>query len=209
MRLLLVRHSQPLSSTVALGDACPPDETNALSAAGSSQAHVLGQTLARICDGSAVKLISSPVVRALQTAQTVAAHLGSPPIEIDGRLAERLKDWSGAPSVAEIQAEERVAFQYPHVRTPIGESLIEHRSRVASFFDELVSQCEDERSVLLVCHGGTIEHILGIVLGVDVGRMLKLCFALGNGCFHELSHSSAPSGGGEWAIQRLNVEPTP
>ena len=77
MRVYLCRHAK-----AAPGE---PDEARELTGKGRGQAEDLGERLAALPDPPAI-VLSSPLVRARQTAEAIAAATGAP-LEIDGRLA--------------------------------------------------------------------------------------------------------------------------
>ncbi len=77
MRVYLCRHAK-----AAPGE---PDEARELTGKGRQQAQELGERLAALPEPPA-SVLSSPLVRARQTAEAIAAATGAP-LEIDGRLA--------------------------------------------------------------------------------------------------------------------------
>jgi phosphohistidine phosphatase len=77
MRVYLCRHAAALA-----GD---PDELRALSAEGVEQARALGQLLANRADAPAL-VLSSPLLRARQTAAEIGRATGAP-VRIDEALA--------------------------------------------------------------------------------------------------------------------------
>ena len=77
VRVYLCRHAK-----AAPGE---PDEGRELTAKGRRQAEELGERLAALPEPPAI-VVSSPLVRARQTAEAIAAATGAP-LEIDGRLA--------------------------------------------------------------------------------------------------------------------------
>ena len=77
MRVYLCRHAK-----AAPGE---PDEARELTGKGRQQAQELGERLAARPEPPA-SVLSSPLVRARQTAEAIAAATGAP-LEIDGRLA--------------------------------------------------------------------------------------------------------------------------
>ena len=77
MRVYLCRHAK-----AAPGE---PDEARELTGKGRQQAQELGERLAALPEPPA-SVLSSPLVRARQTAEAIAAATGAP-LEVDGRLA--------------------------------------------------------------------------------------------------------------------------
>jgi phosphohistidine phosphatase len=77
VRVYLCRHAK-----AAPGE---PDDLRVLTGKGRSQAEALGERLAALPDPPVV-VVSSPLVRARQTAEAIAEATGAP-LEIDSRLA--------------------------------------------------------------------------------------------------------------------------
>ena len=104
---------------------------------------------------------SSPLARALETAQIVAA-VHDLDVTIDERLAEsRRGAWEGRP-IADIQRSEPGAWAAWRAggagfRFPGGESLGEHAERTAAALERVAG---GPLPALVVCHGGTIRRVL-------------------------------------------------
>ena len=62
---------------------------------------------------------------------------------------------------------------------PGGESLVAFRDRIASFKNILENMVED--NILVIAHGGTIRHLLCLLLGLDSDKYLV--FDVQPGCF--------------------------
>lgn len=94
-------------------------------------------------------ILSSPLVRARETAEAIGEALGLP-VEVDERLHEvSFGDWEGMdwndPRRLEV-------WEEPFVRYPNGESLTDAALRVYPLLDGLEERFHGE-NVLLVCHG--------------------------------------------------------
>ena len=115
------------------------------------------------------RIISSDLTRAYDTALAVAEACGLP-LSVDKRLREtHLGDWQGR-TVAEIEADRPGAITEwrsdPRWTPPGGESRVDvvHRSLpVVAELDAAYADDPEERSVLLVAHGGMIA---GMVCGL-------------------------------------------
>jgi broad specificity phosphatase PhoE len=103
----------------------------------------------------------SPLLRARETADTVARRIGLTPRE-DPRLMETDSgDWTDR-SFAEVQAEDPEGFAGfangdPTFAFPGGESFAQQAVRVAAAFAEIE---RGETPTLVVCHGGVIRIVL-------------------------------------------------
>ncbi|MEJ8279304.1 histidine phosphatase family protein [Pseudonocardia spirodelae] len=115
------------------------------------------------------RIVTSDLTRAHDTATTVAAATGLP-LSVDKRLREtHLGDWQGR-TVADIEAEDPGAIAAwrsdPRFTPPGGESRVDVVARsmpVVTELDTEFTDDPDERSVLLVAHGGMIA---GLVCGL-------------------------------------------
>ncbi len=132
-----------------------------LSERGLDQAARLASRFAAV---KVVKVVSSPLRRALQTAAAIASVCGLS-VERDDRLIELdYGDWDGL-ALADIPAEAWSAWRAdPHFAPPAGESLVAVTARVASF-------CRDhaggDGSVVAVSHVSPIKAGVAWALGVD------------------------------------------
>jgi broad specificity phosphatase PhoE len=125
---------------------------------GIAQAHALAEASA---GHGIVRLVSSPLRRARQTADIVAAALGLA-VEEDDRFRETdTGDWTDRtfPAVERDEPDGWAAYHAtdPEFRFPGGESLAEQTARV---FDGLGSvEREGRLPALVVCHRGVIRCI--------------------------------------------------
>lgn len=159
MELLLVRHALPVRRELLDGPADPE-----LSADGRAQA----EHLARYLSSEHLDAIyASPLRRAYQTAEAVAAHHSVEVQTVDG-VAEfdRL-------SSEYVPTEELKAANDPRYHAMIAgewdtddETTEEFRGRVVRTVEELIAGHPAQR-IAVVCHGGVINsyvsHVLGLV----------------------------------------------
>jgi broad specificity phosphatase PhoE len=154
--ILLARHGET-------ADNVPPETVMGsrdvpLSERGRSQAEELAHAVA----GEGVAAIwTSPLVRARETAEIVAATLGLA-VRVDERLAESFRgSWEGR-RLVDIEREEPEAWAAwlrggPEFRFPGGgESLGEHQARALAALADVRG---GPLPALVVCHGGTIRAI--------------------------------------------------
>lgn len=119
---------------------------------GIEQAHELAEMLR---DTKIDVILSSPLVRAKETAQIVSEALGAP-VEEDDRLAERdygVIDgtYEGTPGFME----QWVQFGY---RYPEGESWLKVVQRVYNFLEDTKNRYPD-KNVMVISHGGVCRVI--------------------------------------------------
>ena len=158
MQILLVRHALPLRSE--LGQGSDPR----LSAEGIEQAARLPDALARF---PIKRLVSSPQVRAIETAQPVADALGIA-VEVDERLAEYDRDLPHYIPVEQIAAENPQELQRlieGHLPGSVDETAF--LARVAAGLDEIVSAADHDDTVAVFSHGGVINVLLHRILGTQ------------------------------------------
>lgn len=101
-------------------------------------------------------IISSPLLRAQQTAQIIASKLNIS-YQIDKRITEQ--------NYGEMEGCNRFDKKYLAIRSqfavkyPKGESMLHVAQRVYNFLDEVKQNYKNHNHILLVCHGGTIRLI--------------------------------------------------
>jgi broad specificity phosphatase PhoE len=136
-----------------------------LDATGREQARALAEEAAR---HEIATLVCSPLVRARETADVVAARIGLEPHE-DARFAEtETGAWTDR-SFADVEAEDPEGFARfvaadPSFRFPGGESFAEQSARVQDGLADLRSRPRG-LPALVVCHRGVIRLALAAALG--------------------------------------------
>jgi len=169
MKLLLVRHGETdwnLERRYQSYNDVP------LNQIGLQQAEQLAQHLA---DENIDVIYASDLSRAVKTAEPIL-NMRKHGLEVqkDARWREiSFGKWEGlnhAELQAQWQAEVNAWYADPvHSAPPNGETLLQLSARVQSALDEMKSKHKDE-TVLLVAHGGTIQVLLCLILGVDLKR---------------------------------------
>jgi len=169
MELYLVRHAE-----AAPGD---PDELRPLTPNGRKQARSLGQRL-RSTGVRADVVLTSPLLRAQETAQIVAAGA---PVEPDPRLLEMdYGRWEGL-TYGELErhypAERAAWVRAPDVLAcPGGESGFDVAERVGAFLVDLLqdhvqrhgSSDQEGEPVLVVAHSSTNRILVCLALGLPI-----------------------------------------
>ena len=158
MQLLLIRHALPLRSQPGQGS--DPD----LSEEGVEQAKRLPDALARF---PISRLVSSPQVRSIQTAQPVADALGLS-VDIDQRLAEYDRDMEHYIPIEQIAAEfpeELARLAQGHLPSSVDEAAF--LARINEAIRDLVRAGDHEDTVAVFSHGGVINGLLHTILGTE------------------------------------------
>jgi phosphoserine phosphatase len=117
---------------------------------------------------------TSPLARALETAQAVAAAYGLVPIEVADLREIEFGAVEGVPFErypAQLQAQ--LLGDPLSVRFPGGETYGELRTRVCRALDDVVGRHTDE-SVLVVTHAGSIRAALADWLGITGEAVFRI-----------------------------------
>jgi broad specificity phosphatase PhoE len=155
MRIYFIRHGE--SAANLLGEFSNSGFKHPLTERGILQALSVARVLSSL---QIEQIYSSPVMRAVQTAQIIAASL-SAPVEI----TEALREWSvgiyeGTTDPAGWEMHRQVQedwfiHQRLDSKMPGGESFREIRDRFVPFIEGLVQNCGNpNRKIILVGHGG-------------------------------------------------------
>jgi alpha-ribazole phosphatase len=167
MRLYLVRHGQTdwnLNHRFQGQTDVPLDPT------GEEQARRIAQRLSSVPIDA---VYSSDLTRAVQTAETIAGHHRLKVIP-DQRWRElAFGAWEGL-TYQEIKSMapdliEKWQTDPLQAAAPGGETLLQLAARVQSALDDLRTRHADQ-TVLLALHGGPIQVLLCLALGVDLSR---------------------------------------
>ena len=142
-----------------------------LTETGLQQAREMAETA--VSFGDIERIIASPMIRAMQTAQAVSEALNLP-IETDNRLKEwDYGSFEGKSRLTSGFSETKAEFG---VRMPDGgESVFQLVHRVCSLLDELKFT---EPNTILVCHGGVARVIDSYFHDMTVDRFMH--YFLGN-----------------------------
>lgn len=141
---------------------------------GVRQAEAVADRLAQ-CGAAAI--YSSPLKRALMTAEPIARRVGLEVVRLEGINDMNFGVWEGR-SVEEVREQEKELFDvWSHdpdrVRIPGGETLEEVRNRVAATVDDLAAR-HDDGMVLLVTHRVVCKVLLCHLLGLDNSHFWRI-----------------------------------
>lgn len=165
MRLLLTRHGETTSNVERRiqGQLDVP-----LTEAGRAQADRLA---GRLADAPLDAIIASPLRRAWDTAQAVAAH-HRVPLRQDPRLMEICYgQWQGS-TWAEVRRRDPQRWQTwtqdPANPPPDGESFQQAALRVGELLKDLSLDHEPDCTLLLVGHGGSLRMLVCVAFGIPI-----------------------------------------
>jgi probable phosphoglycerate mutase len=159
MELLLIRHGLPVRRELESGAADPQ-----LSEAGSAQAQHLAEYLS---SETLDAVYSSPLRRAVQTAEPLAASQQVPLVIVD-EVAEWDRHSNEYIPMEELKAsgDPRWALMLRGEWPAREQSPHEFRDQVVARLEALVAVHNGQR-IAVVCHGGVIAGYLTHVLGID------------------------------------------
>ena len=164
MKLYFVRHGESIANL--LREFSNSGIKHPLTERGVEQARTLAQKLSGIPFDV---IYSSPVLRAMQTAQVVAEQLHVPVV-----VTEALREWSvgiyegttdpeGWDLHRKVQ-EDWYFHNKPESKMPGGESFHEIRDRFIPFIENLVQKNKNtDRNILCVAHGGIYTAVLPVL----------------------------------------------
>lgn len=189
MELILVRHGLPQRVELARGRADP-----ALSDTGWEQARQVGDWLSR---ETIEAVYTSPLRRAIETAQPLAESLGQRPV-IHESVAEYDRDASHYIPMEELKREDYAAWK-AFVDGGYGEEvdMAAFAMRVSSGMEEII-RVNAGRRVAVFCHGGVVNVWAAKVLGmapslfvdVDYGSISRfLCASTGERSVRSLNET--------------------
>jgi broad specificity phosphatase PhoE len=170
-RFVLVRHGQTEWNRV---ERFRGRADLALDDTGMRQAEAAAKRLSR---WQIAALYSSPLRRALMTAQILASQLRLAVQPLEGLIDIDFGHWQGL-SAQEAAAQDSDLYkkwlQHPHeVRFPHGESLQDVQHRITAAIESLV-QNHSEQTVALVAHNVVCRVLLCVVLGLDNSHFWQL-----------------------------------
>jgi broad specificity phosphatase PhoE len=170
-RFILIRHGQTEWNRV---ERFRGHADLALDETGIKQAEAIAEKLSQ---WEIAALYSSPLRRAMMTAQALANRLGISVQPLDSLIDIDVGAWQGL-SPQEAAERDNALYQQwlerPHeFRFPNGESLREVRDRVVATVDSLAKQ-HNEQTIALISHNMVCRVLLCFVLGLDNSHLWQL-----------------------------------
>ena len=159
------------------------------------------ELLAEYLSGARIDAVfSSPLKRALKTAETIASYHNLAVEIAPGLIDFNYGKWQGLPH-QEVKDEYKELYaewtKNPHrVRMPAGESLDDVRERAIGVVDEVIARCEG--TVILVAHRVVNKVLICALLGLDNSHFWDIkqdtcgitTFAYENGRFILTEHNN-------------------
>lgn len=169
IRLLLIRHAVTDSVGKRLSGRKPSVHLNER---GRAQAEDLARRLAHL---PIARIYSSPLERAIETAQPLAQRLNQEVVIDEGLVELHCGEWTDCTFEA---LRERPEFQRFNAfrsasRIPGGESMLEAQTRMVNFIERLYADHAHE-TVALVGHSDLIKATLAYYAGMPLDMMQRL-----------------------------------
>ncbi len=195
--ITLLRHGESVGNQTGL---LQGQSDFQLTSTGVEQANLLA-TAWKSVDMKFDLIISSPLLRAAQTAEIIANYLKSP-IEFDPNWKERNFGRLQGSELEEINHQTPpVDFFHPYA--PIGgngESQLDLYTRASLALQNIIRQ--PAGSYLVVSHGGILNKALYVIMGITPqGHYNSPIFHFGNTGYAQLRYNSDTR---QWAIISLN-----
>ncbi|MBN1329413.1 MAG: histidine phosphatase family protein [Candidatus Heimdallarchaeota archaeon] len=168
MRIMLIRHGQSEGNKIGV---LQGHSDYQLSEQGRIEARALGLKLFRNKE-SFVAIYSSDLSRAAETAEIIALETNFENVHFDNRLREfNLGIFEGKYSQFMTEEENDLlssCWKDTTKRVPNGETVIEMIKRINEVFNEIIERHNQNETVIIVAHGGTLYHIIQTILGFDL-----------------------------------------
>ncbi|WP_406831220.1 bifunctional RNase H/acid phosphatase [Pedococcus sp. KACC 23699] len=178
-RVVLVRHGVTDFTTHARLDGRGGSDPS-LNETGRAQARAAGAAVAHLLAGSSARVVTSSLVRAVQTGAAVGATIGVDAEQDADWDEQAFGDWDGASvhDLAREQAAElaRMRSDAAYAR-PGGETHLELAERVLAAFERVVAA---GGTTVVVCHRKPIMVVLAHVLGIPHDKIWRLAAAPGS-----------------------------
>jgi probable phosphomutase (TIGR03848 family) len=186
--LLLIRHGEnDYSKTGKLAGRMPGVVLNER---GRKQAEELGKALA---NAPLAAIYSSPLERAMQTAEPIAKAHSLKVTPVPGLLEANVGEWQGK-SVRRLALSKywRVVQNAPsRARHPGGESFAEVQVRIVSALEEICSKHKDRDLISCVFHSDPIKLAVAHFIGMPLDHFQRLACDTGSVTLLAVSASSA------------------
>jgi broad specificity phosphatase PhoE len=147
-------------NVVQHGEKLPEAGNPPLTALGRRHANLTGEWLRSM---GLAAVYTSPLLRARQTAQCIAATAGNLPVQVDDRLKERM-NWDGTLPLEQFLRDWARSTLDRDFLPRVGESSRAAAERMVSFLHE---KARAPTSIAVVTHGGITVDFLRTLLGDD------------------------------------------
>lgn len=178
--IYLVRHGS--TSATKKGRICGSNSDIALNEEGLAQAELIG---AWFSDIKVDSIFSSPLIRAVQTADSIAKSVNMPTYYKHSGLVEKKEgDWEGKtywqireedPKAWERWSKDPISYSPPH-----GESVRDFVARIDRALNDILKNYDTGNTVVLTTHAGIIRGIIMNSLNIPVENFFRIDIAPGS-----------------------------
>ena len=186
--LMLIRHGEnDYSKTGRLPGRIPGVHLNEH---GKQQAEALGRALA---NAPLTAIYSSPLERAMETAEPIAKAKGLEVIPLPGLMEANVGEWQGK-SVRRLALLKywRVVQNAPsRARHPGGESFAETQVRIVSTLEAICAKHKEQAMIACVFHSDPIKLAVAHFIGMPLDHFQRLACDTGSVTMLAVSASSA------------------
>jgi probable phosphoglycerate mutase len=146
---------------------------------GRQQAELLAAALA---DVPLAAVYASPLERAVETAQPIAAQAGLEVCTDDRLLDTDIGEWQGKPwkTMTRSPLWKTIQFAPARFRFPGGESFLETQVRVVAALDAILAACRPEDWAAVVFHADPIKLAVAHYLGLPLDHFQRLACDTGS-----------------------------
>jgi probable phosphoglycerate mutase len=172
---LLIRHGE--NEFVKKGRMAGRTPGIHLNEKGRGQAQALAGILSRRLAKTPVKAVySSPLERALETAEPIAQALCVEIVPRPGLIETEIGDWTGKTlkSLSRLKEWRKVQKAPALFRFPAGESMLEAQFRICQELKELASGHDDKETLICVSHSDPIKLAIAYFIGLPLDQFQRL-----------------------------------
>ncbi|MEM7249179.1 MAG: histidine phosphatase family protein [Acidobacteriota bacterium] len=203
-RLILVRHGEVESQLRSDDELRLSDDENGLTEWGVARTEGLAEHLRERFE--ATSLLTSPLLRARQTADILARELELAPT-VESRLAERDYGFPPGTTMGDSHRLQLACYEHPEDDPPHGESLASHRRRVSEWLREVETRLDAEGGVIVaVAHGGTLEQALATLQGSPLAAASRWFTRCEPASYHLLARLDV-EGRKVWCLDGVDLRP--
>ena len=146
---------------------------------GRSQANAVAERLKSL----PIKAVySSPLERAMETAEPLAKALGLEMIQRPGLIELNIGDWQGQPlkSLKKLKVWRKVQGNPSRFRFPGGEAFLDTQQRICTELEELASLHQPKEMLACVSHADPIKLAVAYFLGMPLDHFQRLSVSPGS-----------------------------
>jgi len=162
--IFLIKHGESAISNLKAESPVPSEAQNLLTENGENQIKMLSLLFKKELKSAVIW--SSPSSRVIQSAK-ITSEVFKSEIQVSDMISDRLQNIEGV-NLKKYRDMQELVGNNPFFVPDGGESFIEHRQRVQSWFSSFIVNLDFKENYFIFSHGATIEHINSFLLGQSV-----------------------------------------